>query len=116
MKHSFPVLVASSNEDIRLFLRDMLGKHGFFHVLEAATEEEARHFFETHDAEAFSILHHSLLSPELVKLLKHARRFIILSQPDDERTINWSVQLGAKHFLSFPYSARMLGEKINEII
>lgn len=116
MKHSLPVLVASKNEELRLLIREMLGRHGFFHVLEAHSEEEALHFYQTHPKKSLSLVHHSLMSNNLLTHLSQRKNFVVVAQPDDEKTILWSAQLGVRHFLSFPFSSRSLLEKINEIL
>jgi DNA-binding NtrC family response regulator len=116
MKHSLPVLVASPNEDLRLLLQDMLGKHGFFHVLEASTTAEAMHFFESHSEKTLAIIHHGVMNTALLNLLRGKKNFLVIAQSENENLVNWTAQLGVSHFVSFPFSSKSLLSKINEIL
>lgn len=116
MKHSLPVLVASKNEELRLLIREMLGRHGFFHVLEAQSEEEAHSFYLQHTEKSLSLIHHTLMNAKMLTLLSQQKNFLVVSQTDEEKSIMWAAQLGVKHFVSFPFSSRELLNKINEIL
>jgi DNA-binding NtrC family response regulator len=116
MKHSLPVLVASTNEEFRSLLREMLGKHGFFHVLEASDANETLSFFKDHSQSTLSLIHQSLLNDDVLKILREQKQFLVIAQPQDEKMILWTAQLGVKHFMTFPFSSERLLEKINSML
>ena len=116
MKHSLPVLLASSNEDLRHLLHEMLGKHGFFHVLESGAEEETLHFFEATGEDSFALVHESLLTDAILAELRGKKNFLVLVGPDHKQLVPWTAQLGLEHFLSFPFSSRVLFEKISALL
>ena len=42
MNFSNPILICDENVEFRILVRDMLTKNGFFHIVEASNENEAR--------------------------------------------------------------------------
>lgn len=94
----------------------MLGKNGFFHVLEAGDKNEAKDLLKGQRQNALTIIQIDLLDEEISNSLKKNRQFIILSQSDSEENIVKSAILGVEHFLSFPFSSRHLLEKIDSLI
>lgn len=115
MKHSLPVLIASHNEEFRALLREMLEKSGFFHILEAASDEEVENFFANHSSASLSLIHESVLSAKSIRLLSQKEHYLILARPENENIVSWTAQLGVEHFLSFPFSSERLVTKINRI-
>lgn len=115
MQHSLPILLCSSNEDFRSLVREMLGKNGFFHVLEAGNQNEAKDLLKGQGENSLTIIQIELLDEELSKLLKKNKKFIVLSQSESEDNIVKAAVLGVEHFLSFPFSSRILLEKIEKI-
>lgn len=116
MRHSLPILLCSNNEDYRSLLREMLGKNGFFHVLEAGNTNEAKDLMKGQGQNALTIIQIDLLDNEISKSLRKNGQFIVLSQSDSEENIVKSAILGVEHFLSFPFSSRHLLEKIDSLI
>lgn len=115
MRHSLPILLCSSNEDYRSLLREMLGKNGFFHVLEAGTIEETRELLRTQSETALTIIHIDLLDGPISSQLRAKGQYIVLSQSETEESIVKAAILGVDHFLSFPFSSRNLLEKIEKL-
>ncbi len=116
MRHSLPILLCSNNEDFRTLIREMLGKSGFFHVLEAGNSEETRELLKSHAEGALTIIQYDLLNEEVTKMLRKSGQFIVLSQSESEDAIVKTAILGVEHFLSFPFSSRHLMEKIEQLI
>lgn len=116
MRHSLPILLCSSNEDFRSLIREMLGKNGFFHVLEAGNSDEARELLKGHSENALTIIQGNLLNEDITKSLKKSGQFIVLSQTDTDESIMKAALLGVEHFLSFPFSSRHLMQKIDQLI
>ncbi|MFL5783624.1 MAG: hypothetical protein ACJ76H_03370 [Bacteriovoracaceae bacterium] len=116
MRHSLPILLCSSNEDYRALVREMLGKNGFFHVLEASDSRETKDLMKGQAQNALTIIHIDLVDDEISKSLRKSGPFIVLSQSDSEENIVKSAILGVEHFLSFPFSSRHLLEKIEKLI
>lgn len=116
MRHSLPILLCSSNEDFRSLIREMLGKNGFFHVLEAGNSDEAKELMKGQGQNALTIIQIELLDEEVSRALRKHGQFIVLSQSESEESIVKAAVLGVEHFLSFPFSSRRLMEKIEKIL
>lgn len=110
-----PVLIASRNEEFRQMIREMLDKNGIFHVWEAKNEEDSLSLLKNANENAFTIIQSDLLSLELTNKIMKNNYFIVLSQPESEDAVTLAARLGVKHFMSFPFSARNLMEKINSL-
>lgn len=93
----------------------MLGKNGFFHVLEAGSREETKDLLKGQGQSAFTIIQIDLLDDDLSRRLKKSKQYIILSQSETEDSIVKAAVLGVDHFLSFPFSSRHLMDKIEKI-
>lgn len=115
MQHSLPILLCSSNEDYRSLIREMLGKNGFFHVLEAGNQEEVQELLKGQVQKALTIIQIELLNENISRTLKKTGRFIVLSQSETEENIVKAAVLGVEHFLSFPFSSRHLMQKIESL-
>jgi DNA-binding NtrC family response regulator len=115
MNMSIPILLCDENEDFRCLLRDMLIKHGFFHVVEAASHHECQDLLSRQAQQHLIIIQSQLLNDELLPLLQSKQRFIVIARPEEPRTALLAARLGVKHFLNFPFSSRMLFEKIQQI-
>lgn len=115
MQHSLPILLCSSNEDYRSLIREMLGKNGFFHILEAGNQDEVGDLLKGQGQKALTIIQIDLLNEEISRLLKKSGQFIVLSQSETEESIVKAAVLGVEHFLSFPFSARHLMQKIESL-
>ena len=116
MQHSLPILLCSSNEDYRALIREMLAKNGFFHVLEAGNNPEARELLRSQSEKSLTIIQSDLLDDEVTRVLRKSGQFIVLSQTDSDESILKAAVLGVEHFLSFPFSSRHLMEKIDQLI
>jgi DNA-binding NtrC family response regulator len=116
MNLSIPMLICDDNEDFRSLLRDMLIKHGFFHVVEAASMEEAERLIRSLSQNHLVIIQSRLVNDQIASQLRSLQRFMVLGNPEDERTALLAVQFGVKHLLSFPFASRMLFEKISDIL
>lgn len=113
MKHSPPLVICDENEAARLLLKSMLTKHGFFHLIEAQNQEE---LLPWPNDDQFILIHRRLVSDEIKHKLSQRKKFLIISQADDPETIGLAAFFGVKHFISFPYSSKMLVEKINGLM
>lgn len=113
MNLSIPIVICDENEDIRLLLKEMLTKYGFFHLLEANSSEEVLSLIMN---DHFVIIHKNLLNQNIKKILSERKNFLIISQSDAQETVNLSAQFGVRHMISFPYTSKALVEKINELL
>lgn len=114
MNLSMLIIICEEREEVSAFLREMLTKHGFFHLLELQEEELVTNIH--HDDHQFLLLNSKFLSARINKIISNKRNFLIFSQPDDEKTIHLANLYGAKHILSFPYSSKTLIEKISQLM
>jgi DNA-binding NtrC family response regulator len=115
MNYAIPVLVCHQNEDFRSYLREMLSKHGFFHVIEAATLTEVDSYMAS-EKKFFAILQSELASSEvLLKLKKGTNGYIFIAQPGEKKTLDLAVKMGVSHVVSFPFPSQHLVEKISRI-
>ncbi len=113
MNLSIPIIICDENEDIRLLLKEMLTKHGYFHLVEASTPEEVLQLITN---EQFVLIHKNLLNEKIISLLSQRTNFLIISQSDASETVNLSARFGVKHLISFPYTSKGLAEKINRLM
>jgi DNA-binding NtrC family response regulator len=115
MNQATPILICNANEDFRSYLREMLSKHGFFHVLEASTAEEALSLFSSEKG-FYALVNPSILTQDVMgQLIQLKNRYLVIAQSDKEETFNLSVKLGVENFLSFPFSSRKLVEKMTRV-
>jgi len=113
MNLSIPIIICDENEDIRLLLKEMLTKHGFFHLVEAHSPEEVLQLV-THVQ--FVLIQKKLVNDQIKNILARRTNFLIISQSDTDETINLAAQFGVDHLISFPYTSKKLVEKINELL
>lgn len=113
MNLSIPILIADEHEEIRILQREMLTKHGFFHLVEAHTKEEAELLM---DENQFVIIHKNMLNDRLMRMIMKSKNFLVVCQTDDQETLTLAAYFGVKHLISFPYSARSLVERINDLL
>lgn len=112
MNYAIPVLVCHLNEDFRAYLREILTKHGFFHVIEISSEEEMTSAMNA-EKKFFAIIHSELASHALYRTLQAGQNgSIFISQNESPKTMEIAVQIGVKNILSFPFSSQQLVDKI----
>jgi DNA-binding NtrC family response regulator len=113
MNLSIPILIADEHDEIRNLQREMLTKHGFFHLVEAHSREEIDLLMEDNQ---FVIIHKNMLNEKLMKKIGQSKNFLVVCQPDDPKTLTLAAYFGVKHLISFPYSAKSLVDKINSLL
>ena len=113
MNLSAPIIICDENEDIRRLLKEMLTKHGFFHLVEAHSPDEA---IQLLSEEQFILIDKNLVNEKIKKILSQRRNFLIVAQADADETIHLSALFGVKHVISFPYTSKSLVEKINGLL
>lgn len=116
MNLSTPILICDQSEDFRVLLRDMLTKHGFFHIVEATSYKEGAAYLKVQANNCFSIIRDDCMNEEIMALVEKSNSFIVLTRPENPTTTALAARLGIMHFLSFPFSSQKLLEKINQII
>ncbi len=115
MNLASPILISHKSEDFRSLLREMLTKHGFFHLLEAANVNEVIHHLNREKKNVFTFIQEEILDEEIINTLSDKKHFVILAQSESERMITLASRLGIQHFLSFPFSSTHLLNKITQI-
>lgn len=113
MNLAIPVLICDPSEDFRSLLREMLGKNGFFHVLEASHAEDSVKLLKS-ESKAFLIIRSALMTQDLMQELKAKEEFLIIGQPEDDRTILLAGRFGVAHTMSFPFSSQVLGKRMSQ--
>lgn len=101
---------------MRTLLREMLTKHGFFHLLEAGTESETLEFMRGEKKKFFTIIDSELLGPLVLDELKENGRFVIFSHSQSNKTLGLAASLGVEHIVSFPLPSRELVAKIESLL
>jgi DNA-binding NtrC family response regulator len=114
MNLATPFLICNQNENFRSLLREMLIKHGFFHVLEASSAFELQEIIKHQKQSHFIIIQGSLIVKDVIDLRTN-KNFIIIGQANDEAIVALAARFGVKHFLSFPFSSQNLFDKIQEL-
>ncbi len=114
MNLATPILIGDSSEEFRSLLRDMLTKHGFFHIVEATASNEVAVFLEQETKDFFVLIQSELLNENIIEKIQQ-KNFLILAQSNKNETISLAARLGVKYFLSFPFSSQGLVEKIKMI-
>lgn len=115
MNLATPILIANQNEDFRSLLREMLTKHGFFHVLEASSTDELIEMMTKEKKNCFVIVQGPFINERFAPLLLEQKDYIILAQPDDEKSLPLVARFGVRRFMSFPFSSKDLLTKIQKI-
>lgn len=115
MNLATPIIIVHPTEDFRSLLRDMLIKHGFFHLIEASSSEELHALLRENINERFFLVQSNLIDEFTIEAFTKSDNFIVFSQPNDERAIPLSTRLGVKRILSFPFSSQYLVERIKEV-
>lgn len=113
MNLSNPILICDENEEIRLTVKEMLTKHGYFHLIEANSSLEVSQFITS---EQFILIHKNLLNEQLKKELLQRENYLIVAQNEDPEAVNLAAVFGVKHLISFPYSSKFLVKRINSLI
>lgn len=115
MNFSNPILICDENEEFRILVRDMLTKNGFFHVLEAATANEALEVLR--DKKGYFVLIESkALNRDVSETLRKQKNFIIFADNSDAKTAMLAAEMGVEHVMSYPFHSRKLIDKINSLI
>jgi len=115
MNFSNPILICDENEDFRLLLRDMLTRNGFFHVLEAGSNNEIIHLLRE-KKDYLVLIDQKSLTREVKENLRHQKNFIVFADSQDLRTAITATQLGVSHVMSYPVRSRKLIERINSLL
>ena len=113
MNLSIPIIICDENDDIRLLLKEMLTKHGYFHLVEAHSSEEMLQLISD---EQFVLIHNNLVSDQIKKALSQRKNFLIIAQQDSFEMINLAAHFGVNHLISFPCTSKALVEKINMLL
>lgn len=115
MNFSNPILICDPNEDVRVLLRDMLTKNGFFHVLEASTEEEIIRSLHR-GQEFFVLIGANLVSTAVERVLRLQKEYIVFAENSDARTPLLAAKLGVHHLMSYPFHSKKLIGRINSML
>jgi DNA-binding NtrC family response regulator len=115
MNLATPIIIYHDKDDFRSLLRDMLTRHGFFHLLEASSTEELISFMRDNGKKKFFLIQGSQIEEALLSKLAVRDDFIVLAQPESEMTLTLATRLGAEKILSFPFSSEQLYKKISKI-
>ena len=112
MNLSNPVLICNDNEEFRILIRDMLTKNGFFHIMEACSEKEAKTYLEG-KKNYFVLMDSKLFSIEIFDLLKKQKNFLILINKSAPDAVTITSKIGLNRILSYPIYSRKIISKIN---
>lgn len=115
MNLATPIIIYHDKDDFRSLLRDMLTKHGFFHLLEAGSPEELISFMGDNGKKKFFLIQGSQIEETLLNKLSMRDDFIVLAQPESPTTLTLATRLGVEKILSFPFSSEQLYKKISTI-
>lgn len=115
MNFSNPILVCDENEEFRILIRDMLTKNGFFHVVEAASEDEAKSFLGQR-RDYFVLIDSKLAKGDVLREIKLQKEFIVFADKNDPGTVTLAANLGVVHLMNYPFHSRKLLEKINALL
>ncbi len=113
MNLAIPFLICDENEEVRLLIKGMLSKHGYFHLIEAQNAEEILH---SYSEKQFILVQKKLINDEVKNILSKKNHFIIFAQSQDQELVTLAAHYGVKHVVSFPYSSKSLVDKINSIL
>lgn len=115
MNLSIPIILSETNEEFRLIVRDMLMKHGFFHIIEASNQEETLISINNLKSNYFLIAEAGILNDLIINNLK-GNQFIVLSNANEDQLMTLAVRLGVNHFLNFPFSSDVLIKKMEQFL
>lgn len=115
MNLATPIIIFHDKDDFRSLLRDMLTKHGFFHLVEANSVEELLSSMPENGKKKFFLIQGTQVEESLLNILAGRNDFIVLAQPENPMTLAVATRLGAEKIMSFPFSSEQLYEKISKI-
>lgn len=115
MNLSNPVLICNENEEFRILIRDILTKNGFFHIMEASSEIEARVYLED-KRNFFVILNSKLFTKEMFDLLKKQKNYLVFVNNSEPGTVTITSKIGLKRILSYPIYSRKIMNKIGSFV
>jgi response regulator RpfG family c-di-GMP phosphodiesterase len=114
MNLSTPILISHTSAAFRSLLKEMLIKHGFFHLMEAAGTKDTLELFAS-EKPHFTLIETTLLTPEVTSLMNGSKDFLIIGNTQEATVIKLIARLGVKHFLSFPFSSSDLVKKMTDL-
>jgi DNA-binding NtrC family response regulator len=115
MDQSAPIIICDQNEDFRLLLREMLSRHGFFHVLETSSSQSLLEAISNEKRSPFVLVQGGLIDASILPILSTSENFIIIAQSDDDAIVPLVARFGVKRFLGLPFSSQRLLEKLLQI-
>lgn len=115
MNFSNPIMICDETEDVRVLIRDMLTKNGFFHLIEASNTDEAIGILRG-KKDYLVLVQAGMLSGELTTLLQEQKNFIIFADNKNAETPLLAAKLGIHHIMSYPFHSRKLMDKINSLL
>jgi len=114
MNLATPILICANNDDFRSLLREMLIKHGFFHLLEATSSEELIELSLKEKKIPFIMVQGELINEGVNDILRGKKDLLILIQPSHTKTLALTARYGVENFLSFPFSSQQLFNKLSK--
>ena len=105
-------ILCNEHGEIRALQKNMLIQHGYFHIQETTSSEEAISLLKQG---TFLLLPIEKLTSEMKDKLKKHHHFIIFTNAE---SINHTavIELGIRNTISFPYSSESLIERIKSIL
>ncbi len=91
----------------------MLTRSGFFHVMEASSSSDLVEIIKRDKKNHFILIELALINEQTLPLLNN-NKFIIISQPNDQRVVSVAARFGVEKFLNFPFSSQNLITKIQQ--
>lgn len=113
MNSANPIFICHNNEDFRILLRDMLTKHGFFNVIDSSSLEALLPLEKKESQEPFWIFESELIDENILCKFSKKNRLIVLVQAKNENAFKWATTFGTKNLLQFPFSSKILFEKLS---
>lgn len=116
MNSSIPFLICHHNKFYRVFLKEMLSKIGFYHILDVEKFEMTENYdFFKNSKNIFFLIEREQLNHAILSQIA-SRKFMILEKGESEEIINITAKFGLERILRFPFSSDYLQKKIEKII
>lgn len=109
------MLICDQNEEFRGLIREMLTKNGFFHIVEASTQEEAQAFLRE-KKDYFLLIHTSLLKGDFAQEIAAHSHYLAFGDEESTSEVIMATTLGVDHVMTFPLHSRKLLKKIESFL
>jgi DNA-binding NtrC family response regulator len=114
MNFSDAILICDENEAVRNFIRDLLTKNGFFHIIEASSVSEIE-FFLNKRKDFIVLIDSKFATNDLMMKLRHQKDYILFADKNHPNISTLAARIGITHIMTAPLHSRKLMKRFTDI-